>query len=144
MTLAYAPPATPAADVAHHCDKGSRDCFPHDLTSPSADGRGSGRIATAPLPQCGGHDEDSKDCSREGRQSPAGGWYQLRLGGYEPVTYDDGTVNREYVWEKLTVALPDELGFAATVAALRATAAAHRPDMEMLNYWGIEAPAEEF
>jgi hypothetical protein len=31
-------------------------------------------LASAPLPQCGGIEEDSKDCSREGRQSPAGGW----------------------------------------------------------------------
>jgi hypothetical protein len=39
----------------------------------ASDGRGSGRVLAEPLPQCGGENEDSKDCSREGRQSPAGG-----------------------------------------------------------------------
>lgn len=42
-----------------------------DLQPASAD-RGTGRVL-AQLPQCGSEDEDHKDCSREGRQSPAGG-----------------------------------------------------------------------
>jgi hypothetical protein len=47
-----------------------------DVSQPANADLGTGRIL-AQLLQCGSEDEDHKDCSREGRQSPAGGWVFL-------------------------------------------------------------------
>lgn len=47
-----------------------------ELPQPANADRGTGRVL-AQLPQCGSGDENHKDCSREGRQSTAGGWVSL-------------------------------------------------------------------
>ena len=122
MTLAYAPPAAPAADVAHHCDKGSRDCFPHDLTSPSADGRGSGRIATASTQ-----------------------WYRVTVGGYEMVYTAAGEpMGEEPVIEGFNLELTDSfMGFGHR-QAIEAEAAARFPGKEVIEFYRRSAPATEF
>lgn len=153
MLHAAPAPAAPApAIVADHCEKGSRECFPHDLTAPTAQ---------VPLPQCGGEDEDHKDCSREGRQAPAGGWVEGRGSGrialvaprwYRVVTAHDEMIytaagepmEEKVIIEGFNLELPDTFMGLGTAAAVEAHVEVHYPGYEVVDFWSRSAPATEF
>ena len=116
MTIAaYNVPPAPPVELEHHCDNGDRTCFPHDRVGQSASDRGTGRIAQAPEGQCGGIDEDPKDCSSEGRQGGIpGGWTEFR--SYDAQYQLGDTVG--YISGMAVVAGPGELGRAEALALM--------------------------
>ena len=125
MTIAYLPPAAAPAPQVEMA--GNRDEFPRTC-APAPEGgirctseRGSGRLPLA-----------------------ATQWYRVVVGGYEAITFPDGTEQQQYVTARFNLEVPDAFLGLGHRDAIEAAALEEFPHLTLVDFWTRSAPATEF